>query len=141
MTELFSLLSTCHNWPLKPSVFVTSREIWASKLSTRGPTYVVGECDRNKPFQIAVSTLKSFRFILKERPDVIITTGSLPIAITCLIGKMFGTKIIWIDSIAQIDQLSMSGKLILKYADVFLTQWPEVAALHPHKAEYCGELL
>jgi len=141
MTELFSLLSEIDAWPVKPSVYLTSRSIWASKLQEYGPTYVVGECDRTKPLQILITAWKSLSFILKERPDIIITTGSLPIAITCLIGKVFGTKIVWIDSIAQIDELSMSGKLVLKYADVFFTQWPEVAEKHYPKAEHKGELM
>jgi len=141
MTELFSLLATSESWPIQPSVYVTSREIWADKLEKFGPTYVVGECDRKKPVQIVLSFFKSLKFILKERPDVIITTGSLPIALTCLIGKCFGAKIVWIDSIAQIDKLSMSGKLLLKHADLFFTQWSEVAEDNAPNAQYHGELL
>lgn len=141
MTELLGLLTTVENWPLQPSVYVTSREIWASKLRPLGPTYVVGECDRTKPFKIAYTLWKSFWFVLKEKPDVVISTGSLPIAIVCLIAKKIrGTKIVWIDSIAQLEDLSMSGKMLLKQADVFLTQWPEVAEQYA-EAEYVGELL
>ncbi len=140
MTELLGLLSTVETWPTKPSVYVTSREIWAKKLEVFGPTYVVGECDRNKPLQMLRTLWLSLRLVVRERPDVVITTGSLPIAIVCLVAKAFGAKVVWIDSIAQLDELSMSGKLMLRYADVLLTQWPEVAARHA-KAEYVGELL
>ena len=140
MTELLGLLSTVETWPVRPSVYVTSRQIWAKKLKELGPTYVVGDCDRNKPLQIVMTAIRSFRMVAKERPDVVITTGSLPIAIVCLLAKSFGAKIVWIDSIAQLDDLSMSGKLVRKYADLFITQWPEVAERYEN-AEYVGELL
>jgi UDP-N-acetylglucosamine:LPS N-acetylglucosamine transferase len=140
MTELLGLLTTVDRWPVKPAVYVTTREIWARKLEARGPTYVVGECDRHKPVKILRTLWRSFRFVRKERPDVVITTGSLPIALVCLVSKLFGAKIVWIDSIAQLEDLSMSGKLVRRFADLLLTQWPEVAARYPG-AEYVGELL
>ena len=140
MTELLGLLSTAENWPVKPSVYVTTREIWAKKLYELGPTYLVGECDRNKPLKILATIARSFWFVIKERPDVIVTTGSLPIAIVCMLAKkLLGTKVVWIDSVAQLDDLSMSGKMLLKRADLFLTQWPEVAERYP-EAKYVGEL-
>jgi len=139
MTELLGLLTTVDEWPCTPSVYVTTREIWAEKLRPLGPTYIVGECDRNKPMQMIATLFKSLKFILKERPDVIITTGSLPIAIVCLIGRRFGAKTVWIDSLAQLEELSMSGRLMLNRADLFLTQWPEVADRYPN-AKYVGEL-
>jgi UDP-N-acetylglucosamine:LPS N-acetylglucosamine transferase len=140
MTELLGLLTTVHMWPAQPSVYVTSRPIWATELKKLGPTYIVGECDRNKPLQILITAWKSLLLVLKEKPDVVITTGSLPIAIVCLFAKIFGAKIVWIDSIAQLDDLSLSGRLVAKYADLLITQWPEVAAQHT-KAVYVGELL
>ncbi len=140
MTELLGLLTTVDSWPVQPSVYVTSRELWAKKLGELGRTYVVGECDRNKPIQIFRTLSLSFRVIARERPDVIITTGSLPLALLCLVGKLFGSKIVWIDSVAQLDDLSMSGKLVRRFANVFLTQWPEVAQKYDN-AEYVGELL
>lgn len=140
MTELLSLLKASDLWPQQPSVYVTTREIWATKLRQRGPTYIVGECDRNKPFKMAYTLWKSLLFVLKERPDVIITTGSLPIAIVCMVARLFGAKTVWIDSIAQLDELSMSGRLMLNRADLVLTQWPEVAERY-ERAKYVGELL
>jgi len=139
MTELLGLLETVDIWPVKPTLYVTTREIWAKKLRPLGNTYIVGECNRNKPFMILVTIIRSLYFVLLERPSVIITTGSLPLAIVCLVAKAFGSKIVWIDSVAQFEDLSMSGKLMLKKADLLLTQWPEVAERYPG-AVYAGEL-
>ncbi|MGI9317821.1 MAG: hypothetical protein ACR2QW_10840 [bacterium] len=139
MTELLGLLETVEIWPVKPTLYVTTRDIWAKKLEVLGTTYIVGECDRHKPFRILLTFARSLYFVLKERPGVVITTGSLPIAIVCLTAKLFGSKVVWIDSVAQLEDLSLSGKLMLNRADLLLTQWPEVAARYPG-AEYVGEL-
>ena len=139
MTELLGLLETVEIWPVKPSLYVTTREIWAKKLRTLGKTYIVGECNRKKPFMILSTLTRALYFVLRERPDVIITTGSLPIAIVCVVAKCFGSKIVWIDSVAQFEDLSMSGKLMLNKADLLLTQWPEIAEKYPG-VEYAGEL-
>jgi len=48
--------------------------------------------------------------------------------------------VIWVDSIANAEKLSMSGRMIRPFADVILSQWPDVAAKYP-KVEYAGELI
>ena len=68
------------------------------------------------------------KILFKERPGIVITTGSLPCCITLIFAKyLLGAKTIWIDSIANAKQLSSSGKLAGKFADIWLTQWPAVA--------------
>ena len=58
-----------------------------------------------------------------ERPKIVITTGSLPCCIALMLAKyLFGAKTMWIDSIANVQQLSSSGRLAGKFADVWLTR-------------------
>lgn len=80
----------------------------------------------NKLAQIRV-VFDVLRVIVRERPDVVISTGSSLGFFALRIGKLFSAKTLWIDSIANAEQLSFSGQQILKHADVCLTQWPEVA--------------
>jgi UDP-N-acetylglucosamine:LPS N-acetylglucosamine transferase len=75
-----------------------------------------------------VLTVQLLRLLFTERPKIVITTGSLPCCIALILAKyLLGAKTMWIDSIANVEQLSSSGKLAGKFADVWLTQWPEVA--------------
>jgi UDP-N-acetylglucosamine:LPS N-acetylglucosamine transferase len=79
-------------------------------------------------FGFVILILQLLRIILIERPEIVITTGSLPCCIALLLAKyLVGAKTMWIDSIANVQQLSTSGKLAGKFADVWLTQWPELA--------------
>lgn len=67
--------------------------------------------------------------LLRERPQVVITTGSLPGLIAIALAKrLFGIRTIWIDSIANCERMSSSGKRARSFADQWLTQWPDLAA-------------
>ena len=44
----------------------------------------------------------------------------------CLIGKIFGSKIIFIETIANMNTKTVTGKLVYKFADLFLVQWEDM---------------
>ena len=69
-----------------------------------------------------------FFILLKERPHVVITTGAAPPLVALAIaGLFFRSKTIWIDSIANVEHLSTSGRLARYVADIWLTQWAHLA--------------
>jgi len=140
MNQMLKLLEYSQCWPARPSFYITTLDAPAGKLSQRGPVYVIGECNRQHPIKAVKVFFKCLRIALQERPDVVVTTGSLPIAIFCILAKMFGAKIVWIDSIANIEQFSMSGRMIRPLADLFLTQWPELSREYEN-IEYVGAIL
>jgi hypothetical protein len=73
------------------------------------------------------------------RPDLIVSTGAAPGAIALAIGKLHGAKVVWVDSVANAEKLSMSGRLCSLFADLCLTQWPHLASERgPH---YAGAVL
>lgn len=74
---------------------------------------------------------------LKERPDVVLTTGAGVAIPTCLIAKVFGKKIIYIESFARINTPNKTGRLIYKFADLFIVQWESLLKYYP-KAVYGG---
>jgi hypothetical protein len=53
---------------------------------------------------------------------------------------MLGAKVIWLDSITNVRDLSMSGRMVRRIADLFLVQWPELAARYKN-AEYIGTVI
>jgi UDP-N-acetylglucosamine:LPS N-acetylglucosamine transferase len=65
--------------------------------------------------------------LMVVRPRVVITTGSAPGVITLGLAKiLLRSKTIWIDSIANCEEMSSSGKEAHRFADVWLTQWPQL---------------
>ena len=77
--------------------------------------------------------------IFTKRPDVVISSGAAPGLIAIMLGKMVGAKTIWIDSIANAEELSLSGKKAGAFADLWLTQWPNL--VQPTGPQYQGRVL
>lgn len=140
MNQLLRLLEYSSEWPSQPSVFITTKPELQNKLEKKGKTYIINECNRYNPGGAIKVIFKSFLIVLKEKPNVIITTGSLPLAIICLVGKIFRVKVVWIDSIANATKFSLSGRLIYNFADLFITQWSELSDKYK-KAEFVGTIL
>ena len=57
----------------------------------------------------------------------------------CIMGKIFGSKIIYIETFANRNKKTATGKLIYKIADLFIVQWEEMLELYP-KAVYGGSI-
>lgn len=91
------------------------------------------------PIRYLVLFVKSFIILMKEKPDCIISTGALVTYPICVLGKMLGKKIIYIESFARVDQISTTGKCMKKIADLFIVQWEELLAFFPG-AVYGGSL-
>lgn len=81
--------------------------------------------------------LKSFFMLIKEKPDIIVSTGALVTYPISILGKLMRKKVIYIESFARIDNASLTGKLLYKVADVFIVQWEELLKVFP-KAIYGG---
>ena len=79
------------------------------------------------------------RIISRVKPDVIVTTGSAPGLMALAVGKLFRKKTVWIDSIANVNQLSGSGQKAKHFADLYLTQWEELSS--PDGPQYKGAVL
>ena len=65
--------------------------------------------------------------VLVERPDVIVSTGAAPGYFAVRLGALLGMRTIWVDSVANAEQLSLSGREAGKHVDHWITQWPHLA--------------
>ena len=89
------------------------------------------------PFKFIFNCFKSLFLYIKIRPRYIITTGTHTAVPMCYIGKLFGSKIIFIETFANINTKTLSGKLIYPIANLFIVQWESMLELYP-KAKYGG---
>ena len=84
-----------------------------------------------------VNALKSFVLFVKEKPDVVITTGVLAMIPLCLITKAFGKKLVYIESFAKISSPTETGRFLYRFADRFYVQWQSMKKFYPN-AIYLG---
>jgi len=103
------------------------------------PSYLIADCNRDRPVDNLRCARDLFRVFWTVRPNLIVTTGAAPGLLAIAIGKLFGAKGVWIDSVANSERLSMSGKIARSIADLHLTQWEHLAV--PGRTEYVGGLL
>lgn len=84
-----------------------------------------------------INILYSLHYYFKIKPDVVITTGAHTAVAMCYIAKLFRKKIVYIETFANLESKTLTGKLIYPIADVFIVQWENMLKLYP-KAIYIG---
>lgn len=82
--------------------------------------------------KLLILTIESFAIFFKEKPDVVISTGALATVPICLLAKLFGKKLIFIESFSKITSPTITGKIMYKIADLFLIQWEELKKFYPN---------
>lgn len=93
------------------------------------PVVQIMDGSRDTPWQLIKSVFGIYKVLRDFRPDVILTTGAAPGAVALLVGKLLGCVTIWTDSIANSEELSLSGKFARGFADLRLTQWEHLARI------------
>ena len=88
---------------------------------------VVRNGNRWSKTDLVLSALGILRLLLSVKPDVVITTGAAPGYFTVRFGKWLGSRVVWVDSVANAQELSMSGIKAGSFVDLWLTQWPHLA--------------
>lgn len=89
------------------------------------------------PFVLLINCFIALFYFLKYRPKYIITTGAHTAGPMCCIGKILGSKIIYIETFASIHSKSVTGRLVYLFADMFVVQWESMLKIYP-KATYVG---
>jgi beta-1,4-N-acetylglucosaminyltransferase len=121
------------------SVVVTEKTKYGTSIKDI-KTYYMMQVNRKEilcPLKIIINAFNSLKILLIENPDAIICTGVLAMIPLCLIGKLWGKKLIYIESFAKITSPTQSGKFLYKYADQFYIQWPQMKEFYP-EAIYLG---
>jgi hypothetical protein len=101
--------------------------------------YAVGDASTWNKLGLVILALRVALVVLWVRPDVVISTGAAPGYAAVRVARLLRKRTIWIDSIANADQMSLSGRRLQGHADVWLTQWPHIAV--PGGPTYAGRVL
>ena len=89
--------------------------------------YTVSDANRWSKAALVRTALKILWVVIRERPRVVVSTGAAPGYLAIRFGKLLGARTIWIDSVANVEELSLAGQLASTKADLCLTQWPHLA--------------
>ncbi|MFH0889598.1 MAG: PssD/Cps14F family polysaccharide biosynthesis glycosyltransferase [Candidatus Aenigmatarchaeota archaeon] len=117
--------------------FITVKRKDTEDLANAERVYFVKDTGRSV-IGLLKNIVQSFRIISSEKPDVVITTGAGAAIPSCIIAKLLGAKLVYIESYCRVKSKSISGILLYPFADVFLVQWESMTAKYGKKAQYWG---
>jgi len=89
--------------------------------------YSVVEASRWDKVKLILQSLQIASILLRVRPDVVISTGAAPGFFALRLAKWMGRRTVWVDSIANAEELSLSGARVENCADLWLTQWKHLS--------------
>jgi len=136
------LLKLHKSWQGCDTFCITTTNVVTEKVRKYGKVYVVGECNRQYPIRVLRVFLRCIKAVFRERPNVVISTGAAAGCMACFLGKLLGAKVVWIDSITNVERISLSGRMVRYIADLFLAQWPELARKYRNiEIEYVGAVV
>lgn len=117
-------------------VYMSTHEKCATMVEGR-IYYSMNDFSRWDFYKMFPELLHSIYIICKEKPSVVITTGAAPRLMCLFAAKICGIRTIWIDSIANVEHISFSGRIASKFASRIYTQWPSLAG---NKVIFAGNI-
>jgi UDP-N-acetylglucosamine:LPS N-acetylglucosamine transferase len=103
------------------------------------PVHLYPDANKDTPLRLILAALALTLIVLRVRPDVVVSTGAAGGYLAIRIARAMGARTVFIDSIANTRQLSVSARMAQRVADLVLSQWPQVAKAAG--AEYRGAVL
>lgn len=120
-------------------VFATVKEGYRINVGPEAEFRLIPDSNRWNKLGLVRAAVAIFRLVWRERPDVVISTGASPGYFAIRIGNLVGARTIWVDSIANGEELSLSGQKAGPHAALWLTQWAHLA--QPEGPYYRGSVL
>lgn len=84
---------------------------------------------------------KTFKILRKERPDLIVSTGSEIAIPSFILGKLMSIKTIYIESWCRVKTKSRTGRILYYFSNVLLVQWPSLLKKYGKRARYMGGVI
>ena len=117
-------------------VYMATHEKCATMVEGR-VYYSMNDFSRWDFYKMFPELLHSIYIICKEKPSIVITTGAAPGLVCLFAAKICGIRTVWIDSIANVEHISFSGRIASKFASRIYTQWPSLAG---NKVIFAGNI-
>ena len=114
--------------------FIVTEKTDYSVIKDDRKVYYLKQVNRHEKtfiFKMIANVFTSLNIFIREKPDVIISTGALATIPMCVLSKIFRKKVIFIESFAKVTSPTLTGKLIYKFADQFYVQWEQMKEYYP----------
>lgn len=137
LTEMLELVGAFEGHDL---FFVTYRSGRVKELEQHYRVYALDNIGAS-PLRMLGSLPVTWRVLRRERPGVLVSTGSEIAIPFFILAKVLNIRTVFVESCCRVHNPSGTGKVLYPLADVFLVQWPQLLAAYGSKARYEGGLL
>jgi UDP-N-acetylglucosamine:LPS N-acetylglucosamine transferase len=135
LTEMLFLIEAFENHDV---IFITYKDPRIEQLKYR--KYLMENIGTNM-WKMIKMFFKTFKILRKERPDLIVSTGSEIAIPSFILARLMSIKTIYIESWCRVKTKSGTGKILYHFSNVFLVQWPNLLKKYGKKAIYEGGVL
>jgi UDP-N-acetylglucosamine:LPS N-acetylglucosamine transferase len=94
-----------------------------------------------RPHRYVRGLAQAWRILGKERPDLVVSTGSEIALPFFLVARSRGIHTLFIESVTRVRTPSGTGRLLAGVADDLYVQWSELLPAYKGRARYEGGLL
>jgi beta-1,4-N-acetylglucosaminyltransferase len=138
--HLLELLELANPYPRDHRHWVTFDKPDArSLLAGEAVTFAFGPTNRSLRNLLRNSAL-AIRLLRRLRPQAVLTTGAGVAVPFLYAGRIFGARAIYVESLARIDRLSLTGRIVYPVVTALFVQWPELAERY-RRARYAGSVV
>ncbi len=135
--HLSQLAELCDDWPLDTQHWITFDSGQArTLLAGRQITFAHGPTNRS-PTSLVRNLLLAWRLVRRHRPQTILTTGAGVAVPFCYIGRLLGSRVVYVECLSRVSEPSLTGRLVEPVAHEFYVQWPQLATRY-RRARYVG---
>jgi UDP-N-acetylglucosamine:LPS N-acetylglucosamine transferase len=120
-------------------VYVTPAAQYTSGKKSSRKILNITDASATSKLKLIPLAFQLLGIFIAQRPKAIISTGAAPGAIAFLLAKFLPIQTIWVDSIANVSQLSRSARMVKNHADLLITQWEALS--DGDKIIYKGSIL
>ncbi len=122
LTHLYMLKPV---WENKDRFWVTFNKEDAKSILKDEKVYFCHYPTNRNIKNLIKNTVVALKILRKERPDLIISSGAAVAVPFFYIGKIYGSKLIYIEVFDRINKPTITGKMVYPVADKFIVQWEE----------------
>lgn len=103
--------------------FLTDHRENSDELAKTEKVFFV-KCPQRNPANFVINFFQSLKIFFKEKPDAVVSTGADTAIAFCIIAKLFGKKLVFIESFCRVSSPSVSARIAYPFSDLFFVQWP-----------------
>lgn len=143
MIQLLELLGPQYNYTYLVS---SSDHISTGKITIPGPIHYItrprdkGEGTFKVLWKLLLCFLQTAWLLYKVRPDAILGSGPALMVPPALLGKLAGIRVIYIENACRTTEISLTGRIMIRIADLFFVQWEYLQERYPQTI-FAGRLL